>query len=156
MAMMGKKLVLPLLAFLMLTVLSSYTCIFGKKGGIKGMIYLVKGNQMPSPDQMLPPKKPLQTTLYIYELTNIDQVTRAEAHAPFYTAINTKLIKQVNSDTKGEFKVKLPPGQYSLFIKKDDRFYANLFDEKNNIAPVTVAKGKFTEVEVRADYDAVY
>jgi hypothetical protein len=83
-------------------------------------------------------------------------VTRAEAHAPFYTAINTKLIKQVNSDTKGEFKVKLPPGQYSLFIKKDDRFYANLFDEKNNIAPVTVAKGKFTEVEVRADYDAVY
>ncbi len=101
----GKKLVLPLLAFLMLTVLSSYTCIFGKKGGIKGMIYLVTGNQMPSPDQMLPPKKPLQTTLYIYELTNIDQVTRAEAHAPFYTAINTKLIKQVNSDTKGEFKV---------------------------------------------------
>ncbi|WP_207234277.1 hypothetical protein [Pseudobacter ginsenosidimutans] len=154
--MMGKKLGLSLLAFLMLTVLSSYTSIFCKKGGIKGLIYLVKGNQMPSPGQMLPPKKPLQTTLYIYELTNINQVTRAEAHAPFYTAINTKLIKQVNSDTKGEFKVKLPPGQYSLFIKKDDRFYANLFDEKNNIAPVTVVKGKYTDVEVRADYDAVY
>ncbi|QEC45887.1 hypothetical protein EV199_3494 [Pseudobacter ginsenosidimutans] len=153
---MGKKLGLSLLAFLMLTVLSSYTSIFCKKGGIKGLIYLVKGNQMPSPGQMLPPKKPLQTTLYIYELTNINQVTRAEAHAPFYTAINTKLIKQVNSDTKGEFKVKLPPGQYSLFIKKDDRFYANLFDEKNNIAPVTVVKGKYTDVEVRADYDAVY
>lgn len=156
MAMMRKKLGLTVLAFLMLTVLSSYTSIFCKKGGIKGMIYLVKGNQMPSPDQMLPPKKPLKTTLYIYELTNISQVTRAEAYAPFYTAISTKLIKQIDSDEKGEFKVKLPPGQYSLFIKKDDRFYANLFDEKNNIAPVTVAKGKFTNVEVRADYDAVY
>ncbi len=154
--MMRKKLGLTLLAFLMLTVLSSYTSIFCRKGGIKGVIWLVKGNQMPSPGQPPVPREPLQTTLYIYELTNINQVTRAEAHAPFYTAINTKLVKEIVSDSKGEFKVKLPPGQYSLFIKKEDRFYANLFDEKNNIAPVTVAKGKYTEVEVRADYDAVY
>lgn len=154
--MMRKKLGLTLLAFLMLTVLSSYTSIFCRKGGIKGIIYLVKGNQMPSPGQPPTPREPLQTTLFIYELTNIDQVTRAEAHAPFYTAINTKLIKEIVSDSRGEFKVKLPPGQYSLFIKKEDRFYANLFDEKNNIAPVTVAKGKYTDVEVRADYDAVY
>ena len=156
MAMMRNKLGLPALAFLMLTVLSSYTCIFCRKEGIKGLINLVKGNQMPSPDRPPAAPQPLQTTLYIYELTNISQVTRTEAHAPFYTAINTRLIKQVNSNKKGEFKVKLPPGQYSIFIKKDDRFYANLFDEKNNIAPVTVSKGKFTEVEVRADYDAVY
>lgn len=156
MAMMRKKVGLPALAFLMLTVLSSYTCIFGRKEGIKGMVYLVKGNQMPSPDRPPAAPQPLQTTLYIYELTNINQVTRSEANAPFYTAISTKLIKQVNSDKKGAFKVKLPPGQYSIFIKKDDRFYANLFDEKNNIAPVTVSKGKYTEVEVRADYDAVY
>ncbi|MGN6420538.1 MAG: hypothetical protein ACTHMC_23715 [Pseudobacter sp.] len=153
---MRNKLGLPALAFLMLTVLSSYTCIFGRKEGIRGLIHLVKGNQMPSPSRPLPAPEPLQTTLYIYELTNISQVTRSEAYAPFYTAINTRLIKQVNSNKKGEFKVKLPPGQYSIFIKKDDRFYANLFDEKNNIAPVTVAKGKYTEVEVRADYDAVY
>lgn len=156
MARVRNKIGVPLLAFVLLTMLSSYTCIFCKKEGIKGVIYLVKGNQMPSPNQPRAPRVPMQTTLYIYELTNINQVTRAEAHAPFYTAIHTKLIKQVNSDRQGAFKVKLPPGQYSLFIKKGDQFYANLYDEKNNIAPVTVAKGNYTEVEVRADYDAAY
>lgn len=156
MATMVKKLALPGMAFLVITLLSSYMCIFGKKEGIKGYVYLVKGNQMPSPGEPLPAKNPLSTTLYIYELTNVNQVTRSEPHAPFYSAIQTKLIKQVESNKKGYFKVKLPPGQYSIFVKKGNLFYANLFDDKNNIAPIKVEKGKFAEVEVRADYDAVY
>jgi hypothetical protein len=110
---------------------------------------------MPSPDLPPPAPQPLKTTLYIYELTNMNQVKKSE-QSSFYSNINTRLIKEVQSDKKGFFKIKLPPGQYSLFIKKDSLFYANLFDDRNNIAPVTVEKGKYTTVEVRADYDAVY
>ncbi len=156
MATMIKKIAWPLMAFLVITLLSSYICIFGKKEGIKGYVYRIKGNQMPSPDQPLPAKKGFQTTIYIYELTNASQVTRTEPHGTFYSTIKTKLVKQVETDKNGYFKVKLAPGQYSVFIKKGDLFYANLFDDKNNIAPVTVTKKKFTDLEVRADYDAVY
>ena len=152
---MIKKLIKPLLLLPLILFLSSYTGIFCKKEGIKGKIYRVQGNQMPAPGEPSTLPQPFQTTLYIYELTNMAQVKRA-SEASFYTAINTKLVKEIRADKKGAFKVKLPPGQYSLFVKKDDLFYANIFDDKNNIAPVTVEKGKYTTVEVKADYGAVY
>ncbi|WEK37116.1 MAG: hypothetical protein P0Y53_06350 [Candidatus Pseudobacter hemicellulosilyticus] len=139
-----------------LTLCSSFVCIFGKKAGIKGYVYLVKGNQMPSPDLPPAPKKGIATTVYVYELTHIDQVTRSADQSTLYTAVNTKLVKAIQTDAKGYFKAKLPPGEYSLFIKKDNLYYANLSDGNNNIAPVKVEKGKFTELELKADYDAVY
>lgn len=152
---MLKKLVKPLLFLPLIILFSSYTGIFCKKEGIKGKIYRVMGNQMPAPGEPSTQPQPFQTTLYIYELTNTSQVKHA-AEASFYTAIDTKLVKEVKANRKGSFKVKLPPGQYSLFIKKDNLFYANLFDDKNNIAPVAVEKGKYTTIEVKADYGAVY
>lgn len=148
--------VLSLTLLASVIVLGSFAPFVCKKGGITGKIYLVAGNQMPNIGQPLPGKTPLQTTLYIYELTNINQVTRADVYSSFYKSINTKLVKKIQSGKNGAFKVKLPPGQYSLFVKKDSLFYANIFDGNNNINPVTVEKGKYTEIEVRADYDAVY
>ena len=145
--------VLSLTMVLLVSVLSSFVC---KKEGITGHIYLIAGNQMPNIGQPPAGKKPLQTTLYIYALTNISEVTRVDEYSSFYKSINTRLIKKLKSDKNGAFRVKLPPGQYSLFVKKDSLFYANLFDGKNNINPVTVEKGRYTEIEVRADYDAVY
>jgi hypothetical protein len=152
---MIKKLVNPILFFILTVLLSSYTGIFCKREGIKGNIYRVSGNRMPSPGEPRPAPRPLSTTLYIYELTNISQVKKAEKGS-FYTTVSTRLIKEVKADKKGRFKVKLPPGQYSLFIKKDALFYANIFDDKNNLYPVTVEKGKYAAVDVKADYDAVY
>lgn len=152
---MIKKLVNPLLLLPLVVVFCSYTCFFGRKEGLKGHIYRVQGNQMPAPGEPSTRPQPFQTTLYIYELTNASQVKNAK-EASFYTAINTKLVKEVRPDKKGAFKVKLPPGQYSLFVKKDDLFYANIYDEKNNISPVTVIKGKYSIIEVKADYGAVY
>ena len=152
---MVKKLIKSLLFFGLISLLSSYTGIFCKREGIKGNIYRVSGNRMPSPGEPLPAPQPLATTLYIYELTNISQVKKADKGS-FYTTVSTKLIKEVKADKKGRFKVKLPPGQYSLFIKKDALFYANIFDDKNNLYPITVEKGRYTTVDVKADYGAVY
>ncbi len=109
---------------------------------------------MPSPGEPASVPQPFQTTLYIYELTNLSQVKPATP--AFYEAIHTRLVKTVKADKTGNFKVKLPPGNYSLFVKKDNLFYANMFDDKNNIAPVAVEKGKYTEVTIKADYGAVY
>lgn len=121
--------------------------------GIRGTVYRVSVNQMPSPD--LPPSKPrrIKTVLYIYELTNTDQVSRA---GQFYKTISTTLVKEITTDENGYFKTKLKPGMYSLFVKKDDLFYSNVFDDKNNIHPVEVKKGKWTKEDFKVDYGAVY
>ncbi|MFT3824812.1 MAG: hypothetical protein QM731_12860 [Chitinophagaceae bacterium] len=135
---------------------SSYTfCLFCKKQGIEGYVYLVTGNQMPSPDIKKAPPKGVKTTLYIYELTNLQQVTRV-GQSGLYSAIHTKLVKTVTTDKNGHFKVKLPPGRYSLFTKDDTMFYANWFDGGNNIAPTEVTAKKWTTVEVKMDSKAVY
>lgn len=124
-----------------------------KRQGIKGYVRLVKGNQMPSPDRIISQPAGIKTSLYIYELTNVSQVVSQGA---FYTSVSSKLIKEVKTNDEGYFKVKLKPGTYSLFVKKGDLFYSNIFDDKNNIHPIEVKKGEWSEVEFKADYDAVY
>ena len=123
--------------------------------GIKRQVYLVSGNQMPSPDRAPTPPKGIKTTLYIYELTNIKDVNRVGVSA-FYKSIPGEPVKEIEADEKGYFKIKLKPGIYSLFVKKGDLFYSSQFDEKNNIHPVEVRKGRVTEVDFKANYDAVY
>jgi hypothetical protein len=127
----------------------------GKKTGIEGYIFRISGNRMPSPNAKLSPPKGIKTTLYIYELTNLTQVTK-QGESGFYSSIQTKLIQRVESDTSGYFFVSLPPGEYSLFTKKDALFYANNFDGNNQIAPVVVIQHKVTQINVNIDYDAVY
>jgi len=124
-----------------------------RRQGIKGHVYFVTGNQMPSPDR--PPSKPagMKTTLYIYELTNASQVSKEGA---FYKTIFTKLVEEVKTDENGYFKTKLKPGRYSLFIKKGELFYSSIFDDKNNIHPVEIKKGEWTEETFQANYGAVY
>jgi hypothetical protein len=123
--------------------------------GIEGHVYRISGNQMPSPDRK--PAKPegISTTIYIYELTKLNQVVK-QNHSPFYSAILTKLVKRTESGKDGYFKVKLPVGQYSIFVKKDSLFFANLFDGNNNIAPVTVLPHSMTKMDIKVDYDASY
>ena len=129
--------------------------LFCKKQGIEGYAYRITGNQMPSPDLKPKPPKGIKTTLYIFELTDLSQVTR-QGQSSFYSSVRTKLIKKVETATDGRFRVQLPPGRYSLFTKKDELFYANWFDGNNNIAPAEVLPKKMTRVEVRIDHDAYY
>ena len=110
---------------------------------------------MPSPDNIGQKPAGFKTTLYIYPLTNISQVTR-DGQSPFYSAISTNLIRQVETEADGSFKIKLKPGSYSLFVKKGELFYSNIYDGNNNIYPVEVKKGEMTEIQFKADYDAVY
>lgn len=126
-----------------------------KRTGIEGYIFRVSGNRMPSPGNPLPSPKGIHTTLYVYELTSLNQVTRVN-EGPFYKDLRSRLIRTVQSDETGYFFVALPPGQYSLFTKKEDLFYANMFDGENHIAPVVVAGGKVAQINVNVDYEASY
>ena len=123
--------------------------------GIEGHVFRISGNQMPSPDTKTYPPKGIKTTLYIFDLTNLTQVTRQD-QSVFYSSVKTKLVKKIITDSTGYFKVELPAGRYSLFTKKGTLFFANWFDGNNNIAPVQVFPEKMTSVEFKIDYDAHY
>lgn len=142
-----------ILSFIVLSSFSLSSAACFRKQGIKGHVLRVRGNQMPSPDLPVSQGVGFKTTLYVYELTNRNQVNERNG---FYTMVSTKLLKQVETKEDGSFKLKLKPGKYSLFIKKGDLFYANLLDSENNIFPVEIKKGEWTEIDFKADYDAVY
>jgi hypothetical protein len=127
----------------------------GKRTGIEGYIFRISGNRMPSPNAKLSPPKGIKAVLYIYELTSLSQVSKVDESA-FYSSIHTRLVQRVTSGDSGYFFASLPPGEYSLFTKKDALFYANNFDGDNHIAPVRVVAHKVTQVNVNIDYDAVY
>jgi hypothetical protein len=143
-------------AFMVLFLCSSFIYgIFGKRCGIQGYVYEIKGNQMPSPDEKRAPPKGIKTMVYIYELTSPAQVVAADRPG-FYKSVSSKLIKEVMTDDKGFFKVKLSPGKYSLFTKAEALYYADIFDQYNNIYPVEVEKKKMTDVVIKQDFNAAY
>jgi hypothetical protein len=141
--------------FFVLTVsLLISSCSSSKKGsssipeqGITGQLTELKGNRQPSPD--LPPAKTqaIAGTILVYEPTHISQVSRVGTSS-LYTAISTKLVASVETDSTGLFTVALPVGSYSLFVKQPNGFYSNLFDSNNNIALFTVEEGKLTTVKL--------
>jgi hypothetical protein len=89
-------------------------------------------------------------TVCVFELTNDTQVVR-QGTSLYCQTVHTRLIRQANTDDKGNFSILLPPGTYSVFTKKGDLFYATRRDEKNNIAPVEVLPGKMTRVDCRVE-----
>lgn len=119
--------------------------------GIEGQVYIVAGNLMPAPGHPPPKHRGIRSTLYIYELTNIQQVTGAPGGSPYYTAIKTRMVCRTDTDSNGYFKALLPPGLYSVFTKKGNLFYAGRRDDRNNIAPVEVTPGKMTKVDCRVE-----
>jgi hypothetical protein len=131
----------------------------GAGQGIEGIVYPVSGNRMPSPNRKPGPSSPrgIKSTVYVFELTNISQVTR-QGQTSYYPMINTKLVRQADTDDTGYFKIDLPPGHYSVFTRKGDLFYASRRDEKNNIAPVEVIAGMYARVDckIEGDRKAVY
>lgn len=146
---------------------ASYTVVF-QQSGMQGRVYQLSGNRMPSPRR--PPGSPaassplpqpegpgVKAVICIFALTNDSQVIR-QGTSPYCEAVHTQLIRQANTDEKGNFTILLPPGTYSVFTRKGDLFYATRRDEKNNIAPVEVLPGKMTRVDckVESNHKVVY
>jgi len=139
------------------------SCLFQKKAistkyikqGVAGKVFLVSGNQMPAPNAPKPHPKPISTTIYIYKITNLSQVVRVD-EAPIYTQIFTSFIDSVTSNKEGFFYKTLPVGNYSLFTKVNGLFYANAYDDKNNIQPVNVQKASVAQITIQISNNAVY
>lgn len=126
---------------------------FAQRQGIRGEVLWISGNQMPGPGKTVSPKLGIQREIYVYKLTTIEK----EGHTgPFFNEIKSPLITKGLSKTDGSFKVKLDPGEYSVFVKEPNGFFANLVESDGKINPVTVPLKRFVWMTITIDYEAAY
>jgi hypothetical protein len=124
--------------------------------GISGYIEFLEGNFMPiALSSNTGTITPVSKTVYIYEKTTKDMAEKSETGYSFYSKINSKLVATTKSDDSGTFKVLLPPGSYSIFIKEKGLYYAT-HDIHRILAPIQVTENSFTEITLSISYLAYY
>jgi hypothetical protein len=121
--------------------------------GIKGKVEWVSGNQMPGPGKKASGAQPIERTVHVYEATTTGQTSQ---NGVFFSNLTTKLIKTVKTKKNGRFCVKLPPGEYSLFIEEKKGLFANSFDDRGRIQCVVVKKDEFNSITILVNYEAAY
>jgi hypothetical protein len=124
-----------------------------QKQGISGKVFWLSGNQMPSPGNYITPQQGAPREIYVYKVATLSEADQSGA---FFVSVKTELVKKTFSDIEGSFKIKLPPGEYSVFVKEPQGLFANSFDKDNKINAVVVKPGKFSWVTINIDYEAAY
>ena len=125
----------------------------GQRQGVKGEVLWLSGNQMPGPGRSVSPGLGIKREIYIHKVATLQNT---QQNAGFFTAINTELVATTTSREDGSFKVKLPPGTYSVLVKEPGGLFANLFDDMGRINPVIVKSNEFTWLTVTVDYEAAF
>jgi hypothetical protein len=123
--------------------------------GIVGDVTETIGNQMPMVGAPAPSPRPFKTTVYIYDSTHISKVKQIGS-SPLFSMVNTRLVQKLDTNEVGHFSAALPAGTYSVFVLKGGAFFANQFDEKNNIGLCRVEVGKQTRIQISVNVDAAY
>lgn len=124
-----------------------------QRQGIRGQVFWLSGNRMPGPGRSVTPGLGIKREIHVYEVATHEQAKQQDV---FFSDIKTRLVATVMSDASGKFKVKLPPGKYSLFVKEPQGLFANLFSTSGEINPVVVEPKQFTWVSITVDYEAAY
>jgi hypothetical protein len=130
--------------------------VFAQKQGIRGQVFWLGGNQMPGPGPWNPARPPQQgivREVHVYQVASLADVV---VENNYYREVHTKLVATAVSGRDGYFRIKLPPGEYSVFTLEPKGLFANIFDTGNRINPVVVKPGKYTWVTITIDYEAAY
>jgi hypothetical protein len=123
------------------------------KQGIEGKVFWIAGNQMPGPDRPPTPQVGVKREILVYEKVRASEATQQNG---FFVHVPGRVVAQVESKPDGSFRVKLPPGEYSVLVKEQGGLFANLFDQDNFINPVSVKPKTFSWLTIAIDYEAAY
>ena len=123
------------------------------KEGIKGQVFWLSGNQMPGPGKTIPPQLGAAREIVIYKATTLKDVEQKDQ---FFHEIKTDLVTKAWSKTDGSFKIKLAPGEYSVFTQEPSGLFANAIDKNGCISCVVVKPKKYSWMAITIDYEAVY
>jgi hypothetical protein len=126
--------------------------------GVYGTVSFTEGNCMPAiggPENSICKTCPVKRTVKIYEYTTVNQATPRGSYSTFYDSFNTKLIKEVDTDSNGFFQTDLRAGQYTFVVVEKGRLYAGGWDEQGGIRPFTHTSGS-QNVSIDINYKAAY
>lgn len=123
------------------------------KQGLEGYIYLLRGNQMPSPGKPVNKGRAVPRDIYIYEPTTIGQTT---GRSPAFESVKTKLIARAKSDSLGHFFVNLPAGNYSIFVKEGAYLFAAENDGAGVLNPVQINTNIITQKNLTINLNSVF
>ncbi|SKC88667.1 hypothetical protein [Ohtaekwangia koreensis] len=140
---------------LLITLISLLGTVQAQKQGIQGQVFWVSGDQMPIliPEKAITPQQGIVREVYIYNAATLKDATQQDG---FFSEIQTTLVAKVLSSADGSFKVKLPEGKYSVFVKEDKGLFANLYDGNGCINCITVKPRKYSWITLAVDYQAAY
>ena len=124
-----------------------------QKQGIKGQVFWVSGNQMPGPGKKITPQQGIVREVVVYPEIKLKDTKQTDG---FFTDLHGAPVATILSKTDGSFSIKLPPGNYSVFVKESKGLFANLFDGQGIVNPVTVKPKKYTWITLTVDYEAAY
>src|SRR5690606_6174788 len=148
------------IAFFTILLAMAFACKTAKKDGqgIQGQVFWLEGNQMPQVVQEgeitdRPAKKGVKRTIKIHELTHINQARLGDA---LFGDIETRLVKEIETDDSGNFSVELPTGKYSIFTVEEEGHFANILDLDSYINPFEVKEGEWTQADILINYQAAY
>ncbi len=123
--------------------------------GITGYVVENQGNRMPMKGIEQKISKGFVCTIIIFEPTSINETTPHNI-SNLYEIIHTKQVSLVETDSSGHFSVDLPAGKYSLFIRLGNKYYANLFNQFNQIGLFEVLPNKYTEAKLIMNKTATF
>src|SRR5687768_15972159 len=90
--------------------------VFNQKQGNCGKVTWEEGNQMPGPGKKNTAKG-VAREIHVYEVTTLKETVQENG---LFKEIKTPFVGKTVSEADGSFKLKLPPGKYSVFTKETD------------------------------------
>lgn len=87
--------------------------------------------------------------IFIHTLTTMAEV---DVRNGIINKIYTPIISRFFCNRNGSFKTKIPPGEYSVFVKYQNGFYGNIQDRVGNISPATITAKRNAWITITIDY----
>ena len=125
----------------------------GPREGISGQVLWLRSDQMSGPSKTIAPPLGVVREIIIYKATSLKD---AQQDDQFFSELKTELVTKTWSKEDGTFKVKLPPGEYSVFTRESRGLYAGLVDKNGCINCVAVKPKKYSWVAITIDYEVPY
>ncbi|MBD3403901.1 hypothetical protein GF420_13490 [candidate division GN15 bacterium] len=126
--------------------------------GVFGTVEFWSGDFMPvtDPDAPSGSVEPVERTLYVFAGAAFDDVVvDPQRGSGFYLDVHTRLIDSARSHADGSYRIALPAGAYSVFVREFDRYYAST-SNGTHIGGVRVDSGEAVEHVVKITYKATF
>lgn len=122
--------------------------------GVKGRVLIEKDANMPLKGKTKELGRPYSTIVYVYAAANTSQLIEQQGH--WAKGIQAKLIRQVQADQTGRFKLSLRPGKYSLVLGYKDGIYIPFFSGSVGVAFVEVSKHQYQEIDLTITASSIF